>query len=580
MLAELRRAQSPLIDDLKTHLAECEVFAHAAMPDVSSAITDPDRLRSLYATGLLDSPPEEVYDRITRAAANALDAPHAALSLIDVDRQFFKSTVGIGGTSAEERQTPLDRSVCQYAVANGTALVLEDARIDPVFKHHPAVVDGSVVAYLGIPLIDNGGSAVGTLCVFDTKPRMWSTGHVQVLSDLATLAAERIFASQPDSTPTNQPSAKPVAIRWPVVAANSLLRLTNRRIPTPAHIQWTRRTGPEGDEACRQTRTRSSTAHRSTPPCPAASRSLARRPQSRRHRLVEQLRNESGYVGLTVRLDIWAAFWAILIALWWTPGPAEHSKVGVLSWLFIPVLVAILSTRSMYRRSLKHSFLDEFEPVETSVAVAALTTLAIVLWQVPASASDAGVADEIRPGAMLVRLWVCAAVLVPAVRLVRSLAQRYLRRKYNFGVPALIVGSGPIAHQLVARMRQHPDYGLHPVGVLDDVRPNDIGSFHVPYLGATDALDIAARATQAQELIIAPSLGVRRSAGPNGPDGPSARHARSGGAATDGCGRAWATRVEHLGGVPLMVLCHIDPKGWQFAVKHAIGRTLAASACC
>ena len=80
-------------------------------------------------------------------------------------------------------------------MANGSALIIEDARIDPVFKNHVAVRDGSVVAYLGIPLVDHDGNAIGTLCVFDDKPRLWSTGHVQVLSDLAALAAERMFGS-------------------------------------------------------------------------------------------------------------------------------------------------------------------------------------------------------------------------------------------------------------------------------------------------------------------------------------------------------------------------------------------------
>ena len=193
MVGELRRTDGPSVELLLTHLSETGVFADTVMPSVSASITDPKRLAALYATGLLDSPREEVYDRITRAAADALDAPHAAVSLIDVDRQFFKSTVGMGGDSPEERQVPLDRSVCQYAVANGAPLILEDARVDPVFKNHPVVRDGSVVAYLGIPLIDDDGNAIGTLCVFDDKPRLWGTGHVQVLSDLAALAAERIF---------------------------------------------------------------------------------------------------------------------------------------------------------------------------------------------------------------------------------------------------------------------------------------------------------------------------------------------------------------------------------------------------
>jgi GAF domain-containing protein len=195
MVVDQRQEESPSVEELLAHLSDSVVFAETGMPSVAASIADPDRLRALHATGLLDSPPEEVYDRITRAAAAALDAPYAAVSLIDVDRQFLKSTVGMGGLSPEERQTPLERSVCQYAVANGTPLILEDARIDPVFKNHPAVLDGTVVAYLGMPLADHEGNAVGTLCVFDDKPRLWSTGHIKILTDLAALAAERIFDS-------------------------------------------------------------------------------------------------------------------------------------------------------------------------------------------------------------------------------------------------------------------------------------------------------------------------------------------------------------------------------------------------
>ncbi|AFM16118.1 GAF domain-containing protein [Mycolicibacterium chubuense NBB4] len=194
MLADLMRAENPLAKDLLNRFSVSGVFTSSGMPNVTAVVNDPDRLNALYATGLLDSPPEQIYDRITRAAADALDAPYSAVSLVDVDRQFFKSTAGmdIGGG---ERQTPLDQSVCQYAVANGSPLVLEDARNDPIFKNHPVVRSGAVVAYLGIPLMDHTGHAIGTLCVFDNKPRLWSTGHVQVLGDLAALAAERIFGS-------------------------------------------------------------------------------------------------------------------------------------------------------------------------------------------------------------------------------------------------------------------------------------------------------------------------------------------------------------------------------------------------
>jgi GAF domain len=198
MVADQRRADSPLVEELIARLAESRVFADAAMPSTSAVLTDPDRVRALNATLLLDSPPEEIYDRVTRAAAEALGAPSSSLTLVDVDRQFFKSTAGANISSEEERQTPLDRSLSQYTVANGSPLILEDARLDPVFRNHSAVRDGTVVAYLGIPLIDRDGNAVGTLCVFDDKPRSWASGHVQILSSLALLAAERMFNSVPN----------------------------------------------------------------------------------------------------------------------------------------------------------------------------------------------------------------------------------------------------------------------------------------------------------------------------------------------------------------------------------------------
>ena len=198
MVADQRRDETIPIKELLDHLSDSGVLETDSMPDVMAAVSDPSRVQALRNTGMLDTAPEEVYDRITRAAADALDTPFAAVTLIDVDRQYFKSTLGMGDMSdPANRQAPLDQSICQYTVADGTPLVLEDARSDPIFQKHPVVRSGAVVAYLGIPLIDHDGHAIGTLCVFDDKPRMWGTGHVQVLSDLAQLAAERIFGAGP-----------------------------------------------------------------------------------------------------------------------------------------------------------------------------------------------------------------------------------------------------------------------------------------------------------------------------------------------------------------------------------------------
>jgi hypothetical protein len=153
----------------------------------TAAARDPERLRALRATGLLDSDPEPGFDRHVRLAAEMLNAPIALVSLIDEDRQFFKSSLG-----ADERETPLSHSFCQHAVAQREPLVVDDAREHPVLKDNPAVAEMGTVAYAGVPLIDAGGHALGTLCVIDKRPRQWSSHQVELLSDLAASVVSEI----------------------------------------------------------------------------------------------------------------------------------------------------------------------------------------------------------------------------------------------------------------------------------------------------------------------------------------------------------------------------------------------------
>jgi exopolysaccharide biosynthesis polyprenyl glycosylphosphotransferase len=290
---------------------------------------------------------------------------------------------------------------------------------------------------------------------------------------------------------------------------------------------------------------------------------------------VEWVRSDPWYSTITVGIDVLYAVIAVLLAHWTIPGDVREGNLGLYSWIFVPVVIGVLATRSMYRRKLNDSFLDEFEPVETSVAVAALATLMVMLLLVPQTPSGGVIGDHVRPGDLMVRIWVFAAVLIPAVRLLRSLANRFLRRRYQVGAPTLIVGSGPVVGQLITRMRQVHDYGLEPVGLLDADEPSDGKVLDVPHLGSLDNLEFAVRATKAEELVIAPSsmsddqlariahraqnLGLRVRVVPRVMDAVGV-----------------GTRIEHLGGVPLMVLGRVDPKGWQFAVKHALGRSIAA----
>src|SRR3712207_8572091 len=98
------------------------------------ALREPRRLAARRRTGLLDSAPEASFDRLTRLAARMLGAPVSLVSLVDRDRQFFKSSVGLPDPWASRRETPLTHSFCQHAVATREPLVIEDARDHPLVR--------------------------------------------------------------------------------------------------------------------------------------------------------------------------------------------------------------------------------------------------------------------------------------------------------------------------------------------------------------------------------------------------------------------------------------------------------------
>jgi signal transduction histidine kinase len=150
------------------------------------------RLDVLRATSLLDSPAEEAFDRFTRLASKMLQAPVAMISLIDKDRQFFKSQVGLSEPLATERQTPLSHSFCQHIVATAKPLVVSDARKHPLLYDNPAIKDHNVIAYLGVPLQTPENQTLGSLCTIDAKPRKWSEEEVSILEDLGVAVMTEI----------------------------------------------------------------------------------------------------------------------------------------------------------------------------------------------------------------------------------------------------------------------------------------------------------------------------------------------------------------------------------------------------
>jgi signal transduction histidine kinase len=155
-------------------------------------VQDPARLKALRDACLLDTPAEESFDRLTRLASTILHAPVALVSLVDEDRQFFKSCVGLPEPWASRSETPLSHSFCQHAVNSGEPLVIEDAREHPLVQENLAIRDLNVIAYAGIPLITSDGHALGSFCVIDGKPRRWTDEELAILKDLAVSVVTEI----------------------------------------------------------------------------------------------------------------------------------------------------------------------------------------------------------------------------------------------------------------------------------------------------------------------------------------------------------------------------------------------------
>jgi PAS domain S-box-containing protein len=152
----------------------------------------PARLAALHRTALLDTPPEEAFDRLTRLAARLLGASVSLVSLLDQDRQFIKSASGLPEPWASRRSVPASYSFCQHVVRAGELFVVDDARVDPLTRQNVAVRELGWVAYLGVPLVTRDGQAVGAMCVVDTSPRLWSERDAELLRDLASSVVTEI----------------------------------------------------------------------------------------------------------------------------------------------------------------------------------------------------------------------------------------------------------------------------------------------------------------------------------------------------------------------------------------------------
>ncbi|HEY7884401.1 MAG TPA: GAF domain-containing protein, partial [Cellvibrionaceae bacterium] len=149
---------------------------------------DPERLEALRGLNLLDTAPEERFDRLTRLAKRMFKVDIALVSLVDESRQWFKSRQGL-----EACETGRDISFCGHAILGAESFIVPDAQSDPRFSDNPLVCGGPHIRfYAGVPLTTTDGHRVGTLCIIDSQPRKLDPEERQSLEDIAGCVVEEI----------------------------------------------------------------------------------------------------------------------------------------------------------------------------------------------------------------------------------------------------------------------------------------------------------------------------------------------------------------------------------------------------
>lgn len=145
-------------------------------------IQEDARIKALESYSILDSLPEADYDNLTMIASQICGTPIAFIGFIDKDRQWFKSTMGLNMSELSR-----DYSFCAHAINDpNTVLVINDARNDVRFYDNPAVTgQPNVIFYAGVPLLNEDGIPLGTICVMDTKPKMLTASQIQSLKALS-----------------------------------------------------------------------------------------------------------------------------------------------------------------------------------------------------------------------------------------------------------------------------------------------------------------------------------------------------------------------------------------------------------
>ncbi|PXY00315.1 EAL domain-containing protein [Halomonas sp. LBP4] len=189
------------LDELKCGLAQGYLISRPLPPEdvldwfiSREAQREERRLAAIMSLNLLDTPAEPRFDRLTRLACRLFGVSTALISLLDRDRQWFKSRQGL-----DVAETPRDIAFCHKTLERDELMVVPDARTHPLFKYNPLVRKSPFIRfYAGSPLYLRGGEKVGTLCLIDPEPRAFGEGDAELLDDLARMVENELALSSTD----------------------------------------------------------------------------------------------------------------------------------------------------------------------------------------------------------------------------------------------------------------------------------------------------------------------------------------------------------------------------------------------
>jgi exopolysaccharide biosynthesis polyprenyl glycosylphosphotransferase len=274
----------------------------------------------------------------------------------------------------------------------------------------------------------------------------------------------------------------------------------------------------------------------------------------------------AGFNLLRLALDSVMLVLAVIAAV--AGAHAAHASTDGewLAYCFPLVVILLMHLRGMYRTRLRVLILDGIVPVVSAVSLAAMVFVAAGIFT--------GIAKD--PGPLSARLWLFGLVYVGAGRVLLAVTQRQARSRGALGRPTLIIGAGAVAAHVARRLEETPEYGLQPIGFLDDDPPPavTVADRRAPVLGSPSDLRRIAAETGAGHVILSftreadaslvplvrlcDELGLEVSIVPRMYESINERVA-----------------LEHVGGLPLLGLRSVDPKGWQFDIKHAFDRVTA-----